>query len=375
MRIGIHAQPLSRQRTGIRNYIHGLVQLLPQAAPQHDYFLYSNTDIKLPSLNGSFRKRIDHRFSWCPGALWFKGRSGELARRDRVDVFWSTATMLPFWLPPNALKVVTVYDLVWVRCPETTTSYNLFLHKMWARKSLIDANYIVVISETVKEELVRTLGVPREKIRLVYPGVSERYKVQDRSKAAAYISKKYGVPERYIATVGIVHPRKNLGLLVETLRILKTSGELNYPLLVGGPIGFKNSSLFQAIRDAGLTESEIRFLGYLPEEDMPSFYAGAQLFLFPSLYEGFGLPPVEAMACGTPVISSDAPSMPEVLGEAAILEPLSSPERFATAIRKVLADDSLRDSMQVKGIRRAECFRYETSVHKLLEVFQEPTVA
>jgi glycosyltransferase involved in cell wall biosynthesis len=283
--------------------------------------------------------------------------------------------MLPFWLPPNALKVVTVYDLVWVRCPETTTSYNLFLHKMWARRALNDANYIVVISDTVKEELVQTLGVPKEKIRLVYPGVSERYKVQDRSRAAAFISEKYGVSPRYIATVGIVHPRKNLGLLVEVLRILKTSGELDYPLLVAGPIGFKNSSLFQAIRDAGLTEKEIRFLGYLPEEDMPSFYAGAQLFLFPSLYEGFGLPPVEAMACGTPVISSDAPSMPEVLGEAAILEPLSSPERFASAIRKVLADDSLRGSMEAKGIRRAERFRYEASVRKLLEVFGEPALA
>jgi glycosyltransferase involved in cell wall biosynthesis len=370
MRIGINAQPLSRQRTGIRNYVQGLVRLLPQVAPQHEYILYSNREINLPAVDGILRKRIDRTFGWCPGALWFKGRTGMLARKDRLDVFWSTAPMLPFRLPSSVPKIVTVYDLVWVRCPETTTSYNAFLHKMWAYNALVEADFIVVISRSVKDELIQDLGVPKEKIRLVYPGIAEYYKVQDGLSAANYISAKYGVPSRYMATVGIVHPRKNLGLVVEALRILKNAGQLDCPLLVVGPIGFKNSSLFQAIQTAGLTQDEIRFLGYMPEEDMPSFYAGAQLFLFPSLYEGFGLPPVEAMACGTPVIASDAPSMPEVLGDAAILEPLTSPQRFASAIIKVLSDENFRHSMQVKGIHRAENFRYEISVRNLLETFE-----
>jgi glycosyltransferase involved in cell wall biosynthesis len=173
-----------------------------------------------------------------------------------------------------------------------------------------------------------------------------------------------------LATVGIVHPRKNQQFLVGVMRILKESGQLYCPLLVAGPMGWKNSPLFREIQESGLTENDIRFLGYLPDEDMPSFYAGAQVFLFPTLYEGFGLPPVEAMASGTPVIASNAPCMPEVLGEAAILESLNSHERFATAILKVLADDDMRAELRVKGIRRAHSFRFETSVKQLLEIFE-----
>jgi glycosyltransferase involved in cell wall biosynthesis len=141
--------------------------------------------------------------------------------------------------------------------------------------------------------------------------------------------------------------------------------------LVAGASGWKYSPLFREIQAAGLTENDIRFLGYVPDEDMPSFYAGAQVFLFPSLYEGFGLPLVEAMACGVPVIASNAPCMPEVLGDAAILEPVSSAERFATGIRRVLTDNELHRDLRARGIQRAQSFRYETSVKQLLEIFEE----
>jgi glycosyltransferase involved in cell wall biosynthesis len=220
--------------------------------------------------------------------------------------------------------------------------------------------------------LIKRLGVPREKTKLVYNGVAGRYKPQDQTKAAEYVSRKYGVPPRYMAFAGTVEPRKNLSLLVKALGILKFSDRLDCPLLVAGASGWKDSPLFRDIRTAGLTEGDVRFIGYIPDEDMPLLYGGAQVFLFPSLYEGFGLPPVEAMACGAPVIASDAPCMPEVLGDAAILEPLTSPERFATAILRVLADDQVRAVLRAKGIQRAQCFRYESSVRELLEIFEKP---
>jgi glycosyltransferase involved in cell wall biosynthesis len=371
MRIGIDARPLSRQRTGIGNYIQGLVELLPRVAPQHDYLLYSNRSIDLPSPEGAFHHRIDKAFGWCPGSFWLLGRGAHLARRDAVDVFWVTDPILPPRIPTGVLKVVTVYDLVWLRCPETTTRYVRLVQSMCARKAVADADCVVVISRSTQDELIQSLGVPREKTKLVYPGVAERYRPQDQATAADYISRKYGVPMRYMATVGTVEPRKNLKLLVEVLRILKSDGQLDCLLLVAGASGWKNSPLFRQIQAAGLTENEIRFLGYVPDEDMPLFYAGAQVFLFPTLYEGFGLPPVEAMACGTPVIASNSPCMPEVLGEAAILEPLTGPERFAAAIRRVLADDQVHETLRAKGIQRAQSFRYETSVKQLLEIFEK----
>jgi glycosyltransferase involved in cell wall biosynthesis len=274
-------------------------------------------------------------------------------------------------MPPGVLKVVTVHDMVWRRFPETMTPYNLFVQTMCAGKAIADADFIMVDSRSTQDELIQILGVQREKTKLAYPGVGDRYKPQDHAKAAEYISRKYGVSQRYLATVGFVHPRKNQQFLVGVLRILKNNGQLDCPLLVVGAIGWKNSPLFREIRAAGLTENDIRFLGYVPDEDMPLLYAGAQVFLFPTLYEGFGIPPVEAMACGTPVIASDAPCMPEVLGDAAILEPLTSHERFATAIRRVLTDNQLREALRTKGIQRAQSFRYETSVRQLLEIFEK----
>ena len=372
MRIGIDARPLSKRRTGIGNYIQGLVGLLPIVAPQHDYFLYSNRRIDSVLPKGRVFGHVDGAFRWCPGSFWIVGRGAHMARRDALDVYWATDPILPVRMPPSVLKVVTVYDMVWLRCPETTTRYNLMVQTLCARRAIADADYVIVISQSTQDELIQTLRVPREKTRVVYPGVAKRYRVQEPKRAAEYISRKYGVPLRYMAFAGTVEPRKNLRLLVKALGILKSSNRLDCSLVVAGASGWKDSPLFRDIQAAGLTTADLRFLGYIPDEDMPLFYAGAQVFLFPSIYEGFGLPPIEAMACGSPVIASDSPCMPEVLGDAAILEPITSPERFASAISRVLADDQLRRVLREKGIQRSQSFVYETSVKQLLEIFTQP---
>jgi glycosyltransferase involved in cell wall biosynthesis len=370
MRIGIDARPFTKHRTGIGNYILGLVELLPRLAPQHEYFLYSNRPIDLPSPDGAFHQRTDAAFGWWPGSFWLLGRAAHLMRRDALDIFWEPHPILPLGIGPEVLRIVTVHDLVWLRFPETMTRYNFLVQVMCARKAITNADLVLVNSRSTQDELVQMLGVPRGKTRVVYPGVADRYKPQDPAKAAQYISQKYGVSPRYLVTVGIVHPRKNQQFLIRVLRILKDSGQLDCPLLVAGPMGWKNSTLFREIQAARLTEDDIRFLGYVPDEDMPLLYGGAQAFLFPTLYEGFGLPPVEAMACGTPVIASDAPCMPEVLGDAALLEPLTSHDRFATAIRRVLTNEQSRDALRSKGIQRARSFRNQSSVRQLVQIFE-----
>jgi glycosyltransferase involved in cell wall biosynthesis len=372
MKIGIDALPLRGPRTGIGNYIESLVQWIPEIAPQHEYFLYSNKPIKYAPLSPDklVHERINSSLSFCPGALWLLGRGAALARTDQVDVFWASTSILPIGLPATVLKIITVYDMVWLRYPETTTGYNLFLQKTFARKGIAEADIVIVISQSTQEELIQTLGVAREKTRLIYPSIADRYKPENPQEAAKYISTKYGVPERYMATVGTVEPRKNLKVLIKTLKILKNNGQLACPLLVVGAKGWKNSHLFQEVKDSGLTNVEIRFVGYLPDEDMPFFYSGAQVFLFPSMYEGFGLPPVEAMACGVPVIASNAQCMPEVLGDAAILESLANADGFAAAIVRVQLDEALRHSMRARGIRRAQRFCSQDSAQRLVDVFE-----
>jgi glycosyltransferase involved in cell wall biosynthesis len=370
MRIGIDARPLGGRRTGIGNYVHGLVQLLPQAAPEHEYFLYSSKQIDSELHGPSIHRQTEHAFASCPGTVWFLARGARLSRRDRLDIFWATTPILPIHMPKHLLKVVTVYDLVWRHFPETMSRYTLFIHRMFAEEVIHRADLVVTISQSTAEDIIQFLGVPPEKIKLVYPGVSEHYKPHDPFDAAKYISEKYNVSPRYMAAVGTLEPRKNLALAVDVLRILKQNGGFDGPLLVAGGCGWRNSKLFERIRLLGLTERDIRFLGYLPDEDLPLLYAGAQVFLFPSLYEGFGLPPLEAMACGTPVIASNAKCMPEVLGDAAVLEPANSAEKFAAAVTRVLSDESLRQSLRVAGIEQARKFRWEKSVEQLLEAFE-----
>jgi glycosyltransferase involved in cell wall biosynthesis len=354
--------------------MHGLIRCIPEIAPQHEYFLYSNRPIEVPPLSTDiqFRQRIDSFFGFCPGALWLLGRTAHLAKVDQLDVFWASTPVLPIGLPEAVLKIVTVYDMVWLHYPETTTRYNLYLQRAFAERGIAEADIVLVISRSTQEELVQTLGVSREKTRLIYPSIPDRYKPEPSQEAAEYIAAKYSVPSRYMATVGTVEPRKNLKLLIKTLRILKENGQLACPLLVAGAKGWKNSNLFHEIQDSGLTDREIRFMGYLPDEDMPFFYSGAQLFLFPTLHEGFGLPPVEAMACGVPVVASNAQCMPEVLGDAAILESPTSAEGFAMAITKMLSDEALRRAMRARGICNAQRFCSQTSAQRLLEVFEEP---
>jgi glycosyltransferase involved in cell wall biosynthesis len=370
MRIGIDARPLCAPRAGIGNYVHGLMRLLPQAAPEHDYFLYSSKELDAELPETSIQKKTEHAFAACPGTLWFLARGGILSRKDRLDIFWATTPILPLYMPKHVLTAVTVYDLVWRHFPETMSPFTLSVHRMFAEKAIRRADLVVTISRSTAEDLVQFLDVPVEKIKLVYPGISEQYKPRDPLQAAEYISRKYNVSPRYIAAVGTMEPRKNLTLLVEMMRILKKNGGGDEPLLVAGGSGWKNSHLFEKIRAAGLTERDLRFLGYLADKDLPLFYAGAQVFLFPSLYEGFGFPPLEAMACGTPVIASDAKCMPEVLGDAAILESATNAEGFAAAVARVLSDENLRQSLRTAGIQRAQKFRWESSVKQLLEAFE-----
>ncbi len=367
MRIGIDARALTRRRSGIGNYIQGLVELLPRIAPQNDYFLYSNRPFDLSMPGRAVHERVDRAFGFCPGAFWILARGAKLIRRDAIDVYWATNAILPPYIPSNVAKVVTVYDMVWLRYPETTSRYNLLVQSVCARKAIAQSDLIVTISRSTQEELIQSLSVPLAKTSVVYPGISDNYCPQDRSRAAQYISTKFGISSRYLACVGTVEPRKNLVVLVEALRILRSKGDLNCQLVIAGATGWKTSDLFQRIRSADLT-NDIRLIGYLSACDLPAFYAGGQAFLFPSIYEGFGMPPLEAMACETPVVSSRAQCMPEVLGDAAMLVSPAKPEDWADAIVRVLNDNELRKELKVAGVSQAAKFRPQASAERLLDL-------
>jgi glycosyltransferase involved in cell wall biosynthesis len=276
-------------------------------------------------------------------------------------------------MPPGVKKVVTVYDLVWRLFPHTMSRRSLLFLRLFSEKAVRDADLIVTISRSTSDDLIELCGIAPEKVALIYPGISDIFVPLDRASAAEYISKKYGISPDYMAAVGTVEPRKNLALLPEVLRILKEKGQLKWALAIAGAAGWKSSNLFRSVRTARLAENEIRFLGYIPREDLPFFYAGAQAFLFPSLYEGFGFPPLEAMACGTPVIASSAKCMPEVLGDAALLQSPHDAEGFAAALIRLSSDAALRDSFRSAGFEQARKFNWEQSAAQLLASFERLT--
>ena len=178
---------------------------------------------------------------------------------------------------------------------------------------------------------------------------------------------KYGLSKDYVLAVGTVQPRKNLVTLVKAWKILRDRAAPCPQLVVAGARGWKNSQLDETIRRLGLTGDQIRFLGVVPEEDLPVLYSGSSVFVFPSLYEGFGLPLLEAMACGVPVIASNTSSVPEVVGDAALLVAPTEPEAFAEAVLRLRSDDNLRRAKVEKGLSRAAGFSWRRAAAQLLD--------
>jgi glycosyltransferase involved in cell wall biosynthesis len=337
----------------------------------NDYFLYSKGDFVFPFENPRWRKRLQQKRKYRPLSGHFQMGVWQLIAEDRIEVFWETNHVLPFFLPRRLGKIVSIYDLVWRIFPETAQRSNYHLQRLFAEPSVRRADRLVCDSQCTLHDLGRILGVPPEKALVIYPGVLPDYWPRDPRSSAQYIARKYQTSENYICTVGTVEPRKNVVTLVEAVRILRARSDFAAQLLIAGGSGWRNSSIYESVGRAGLTEREIKFLGYVPEGDLPTLYSGAGIFVLPSLYEGFGIPLIEAMACGVPVVASHVSSIPEVVQDAGILVSPRRPQEFAHAIARLGSDAELRSALVERGLRRARDFRYDTAAQKLLRLFEE----
>ena len=374
MRIGIDARPLSAQAAGVPRVVSSLVREIERLDQEDSFYLYSHREFKLPFENPRWQKRIGSQASRLPSIVWFWTEARGAILKDDLDVFWSALYSPPLSVPSNVAKILTVHDLESRLSPETMSLKTYWGHRLLVWPSVPQADRIVAVSGSTARDLQRVLKVPDSKIDVIHHGVDAAFKPQDPERAARYIASKYGVSKHYALAVGTVQPRKNLVTLVEAMKILRDRGDGSFQLIVAGVRGWKNTKLDETMKRLGLTGEDIRFLGLVPEEDMPMLYSGSWIFVFPSHYEGFGLPLVEAMACGVPVVASNTSSIPEVVGDAALLVPPTQPEAFAEAILRVRSDKDLRRTMIEKGFRRAACFRWDKAAGQLLECMRR-TVA
>jgi glycosyltransferase involved in cell wall biosynthesis len=363
MRIALDVSPLARNRAGIGTYIAHLLTALVRIAPEHEYLFY--TLHPLPEKDRTFFGSQPHvRIVHCPAMLM-----GLRAWWDRVDLFHGLNFKLRGWGRYGG--VVTIYDLSLDRLP--LLSRKLFGQPrsfLRTRRTARRASRIVTISTHSAGDIVELYGVPRERIVIVSPAVgTEFYPVVDPAMQAS-VKARYGIRrEAFVLSGGGTEPRKNiLGLIDAFGRAPRLREKLN--LVVVGGMERDADAIWEAVRRARLKEATI-FPGHVPLEDLRVLYSSCAHFAFPSLYEGFGMPVLEAMACGAPVVSSNVSSLPEVAGDAALLVDPCDPEAWAQAMTRVFEDVNLRDDLRRRGALRVKDFSWEQSAREQLRVYQE----
>jgi len=263
-----------------------------------------------------------------------------------IDVFHAPANVLPARLP--CPSVVTVHDLAFMRYPQFFRPARRLYQRRLTARSVARATHVVAVSESTKRDLIELMRVPEERLHVIYPGIAADFQPVGDPKILASFRAKHGLPERYLLYLGTLEPRKNLLTLVEAYARLRGQMADAPPLVLAGAKGWYYEPLFSRVRALGL-ERFVVFPGYVARDEQPLWYAGAELFVFPSLYEGFGLPVVEALACGTPTITSNVSSLPEVAGDVAWQVDPRSAEALARLMREVLADGAARDRMARAG--------------------------
>jgi glycosyltransferase involved in cell wall biosynthesis len=357
MHIGIDASRIAvATRTGTEHYTYELIAALAQQDQQTRYTLYCNQlPRSLPPLGPNFAlRRIPLPRLWTHARL-----SAEVALHP-PDVLFIPAHVLPLGAPlqRRTRSVVTIHDLGYLHFPAAHTRaqrLQLRLSTLWSARA---ASHLIAISAATRDDLVRFTGISPTKVSVVHHGVSPRFRpVEDRTQIAA-VRARYGITENYVFYVGTIQPRKNLLRLIEAFAQALPDAPSGLQFVIAGKRGWLSEAIERRAAELGVAE-RVRFIGYADDDDLPALISGALAFVFPSLYEGFGMPVLEAMACGTPVLTSTTSSLPEVAGDAALLVPPDDTAAIAAGLRHLFAEGRLRTELRERGLRHAAQFTWE----------------
>jgi glycosyltransferase involved in cell wall biosynthesis len=369
VRIGIDARKL--HDFGIGTYIRNLVRQLARLDHDTDYVLLCRPEDRqtLATLGPNFRAVPETSSNY---SLAEQLRIPLALKREGVTLFHAPHYVLPPLV--TCRSIVTIHDCIHLMFPQYLPS-RLALKYAKASMALATrrATRVLTVSETSKRDIIKFFGTAPEKIDVIYNAYDPRFGDEPREEDVVRVRERYQLHDEFVLYAGNVKPHKNLERLIEAFHIVR-SGGLDLKLVLIGDEISKYTALRRAIHRYQL-HRYVRFLGYLPEETLAVMYRLAGVFVFPSLYEGFGLPPLEAMASGTPVVTSNVSSLPEVAGNAAILVDPYDPQAIADGIRRVMTDSALRDELRRKGLARAHQFSWETSVRRVREIYREAAAA
>ncbi|NIO19638.1 MAG: glycosyltransferase [Candidatus Aenigmarchaeota archaeon] len=284
-----------------------------------------------------------------------------------VDVFHCQYAGPPFSVTPY---IVTLHDIIHETYPEFYPKLLRFFMRLFYPFSARRAVKVLTGSEYTKSQINRLFKIPAERIEVTPYGASEEFRIIDDSAAIKRIAASYGVHGRYILFVGRIEPRKNIQGLLKAYEIVKGKYNIDQKLVI---VGMKDSSFEDFYQDlrAKKVRHDVIFTGGVSQEDLPYIYNGADLFVYPSFAEGFGLPVLEAMACGTTVITSNSTALPELVGDAGIMVDAKNTEELAEAIYKVLKDSNLRNRLKNKGLEQSKLFSWHKTAEKVLDIYRE----
>jgi glycosyltransferase involved in cell wall biosynthesis len=289
------------------------------------------------------------------------------ARSVDADLLHTPASRLP--LQGTIPTITTIHDVIPLVFPELFRLRERIMLGLYFRAVRHTALHVITVSEQSRNDIHRLLGIDRNRISVTYNGVSSRFKPVILSVIAQKLA-HYRIEQPYILSVCTLEPRKNLVRVLQAFARLRHIHKVPHRLVLVGKRGWLEKPIFETARSLGVDE-HIQFTGFVPDEDLPALYSGAGVFVYPSLYEGFGIPPLEAMACGCPVVTSSISSLPEVVDDAALLvDPLDA-EAIADGILRIIDDRAIHDACQVAGIDRARQFTWSNCAEKTIEVYAQ----
>jgi glycosyltransferase involved in cell wall biosynthesis len=392
MKIAIDGRTIVRNKTGVGAYADRLVRALIESDTRNEYHLFlvepnesisaSNlTKILIPGMNRAGRNRLWENFL-APSYLHDHG----------IDIYFSPAYALPLLprlraiarvLPlPARVKsicnadgrvkyIVTIHDLIGHVYPEYFTKKMRLWQRLFIDNAVRMADCIMLDSMATLNDLKKFYpSTDTSKTHVVYPDLDARFGPVNDVDALARVRTKYSLPEKFVLYVGTVEPRKNVGGLAQGYALIAESLRRECPLIIAGGLGWYADDILKEIASLN-AGGDIRRIGYVDDADLPALFNCAHVFAFPSHYEGFGYPPLEAMACGVPVISSDRSSLPEAVGDAALIVDPDTPRQIAMELTRLLTQPELREELKQKGYERASMFRRNRCALDTLDLFEQ----
>jgi glycosyltransferase involved in cell wall biosynthesis len=367
MRIAFDGTTLRPGRTGVGYYTEHLLHHLAREAAGDELIVVSNRPVDTTKpLPASVR--VMSSGVRTPRMVWMQTLAPRVLRDLQPSVVHFTNGMIPIASPVPT--VVTIHDMSLTMYPRYHPFRRVLLNRPFVDLAARRAAAVITVSQSAKRDIVRIYGLPSERVHVVHEAAAPSFRpIADRAELER-VRRQYRLPERFILYVGTIEPRKNLPKLIEGFAARHKTGELPHQLVCAGPYGWLSRDIEQRIERLHVTNA-VRFTGYVPFDDLPALYSLAEMFVFPSLYEGFGLPVIEAMASGTPVITGSVPALTEIAGGAiARVEDLRA-ETLGHAMVALGRDADRRRHLSMLGLARARTFSWERAARETLDVYRQ----